>query len=98
MTFKIYHELPKIESKKQELESHIFNKIKRDSPQSLDIVFYDLTSSHFEGTKCSLGRPGITKDHGFKSHKITLSLIVTQDGLPFSWDVLPGDTPQGVDH
>ena len=91
---KIYHELPKIESSKKELERHIFNRIKRDKPESLDIVFYDLTSSHFEGSRCPLGRPGRTKDCGFKSHKINLSLIVTQDGLPFSWDVLPGDTAE----
>jgi len=78
---KIYHELPKIESSKRELERHIFNRIKKDKPGSLDIVFY-------------VGRPGRTKDCGFKSHKINLSLIVTQDGLPFSWDVLPGDTAE----
>lgn len=91
---KIYHELGKIESCKQELEKHLFDKVKKDNPESLDIVFYDLTSSHFEGTKCCLAHPGRTKDHGFKTHKMTLSLIVAQDGVPFSWDVLPGDTPE----
>lgn len=91
---KIYHELPKLEARKNQLESHIFKSIKRDSPESLDIVFYDLTTSHFEGSRCPLGRPGRTKNCGFKSHKINLSLIVTQDGLPFSWEVLPGDTAE----
>ncbi len=57
-------------------------------------MFYDLTSSHFEGSRCPLGRPGRTKDGAFKSHKINLSLIVTQDGLPFCWEVLPGDTAE----
>ena len=91
---KIYHELPKLEARKNQLESHIFKSIRRDSPESLDIVFYDLTTSHFEGSRCPLGRPGRTKNCGFKSHKINLSLIVTQDGLPFSWEVLPGDTAE----
>jgi len=91
---KIYHELPKLEARKNELESHLFTRIKRDTPESLDLVFYDLTSSHFEGSRCPLGRPGRTKDGRFKSHKITLSLMVTQDGLPFCWEVLPGDTAE----
>jgi len=91
---KIYHELPKIESCKGHVERHLFKKIKKDKPESLDIVFYDLTSSYFEGTNCSLGRPGRTKNCGFKSHTIVLSLIVTKDGLPFSWEVLAGDTPE----
>jgi len=89
---KIYHELPKIESKKEDLEQHLFTQIKKKNPQSLNIVFYDLSTSHFEGTNCPLARPGLTKNAGFKSHTIVLSLIVDQNGIPFSWDLLEGNT------
>lgn len=38
--------------------------------------------------------PGRTKDSGFKSRRIVLSLIVNRDGIPFSWEVLPGNTTE----
>ncbi len=58
------------------------------------MIFYDLTTSHFEGVRCLLARPGRTKEAGFKSHRIVLSLIVNEDGIPLSWEVLPGDTTE----
>jgi len=91
---KIYRELVRIEDKKEELEKHIFNEIKAKDSKSLNLIFYDLTTSHFEGTRCLLAGPGRTKDSGFKSHRIVLSLIVNEDGVPFSWEVLPGDTTE----
>ncbi|MEA1964445.1 MAG: hypothetical protein U9O41_04860, partial [Candidatus Aerophobetes bacterium] len=60
-------ELVRIEDKKEELEKHIFNEIKTKDSKSLNLIFYDLTTSHFEGNKCLLAGPGRTKDSGFKS-------------------------------
>jgi len=91
---KIYRELVRIEDKKEELEKHIFNEIKAKDSKSLNLIFYDLTASHFEGNKCLLAGPGRTKDSGFKSHRIVLSLVVNEDGVPFSWEVMPGDTTE----
>ncbi|GAI17550.1 unnamed protein product, partial [marine sediment metagenome] len=91
---KIYRELIQIEDKKERIEKHIFNKIKVKDSKSLNLIFYDLTTSYFEGSKCSLAKPGRTKDHGYKSHRIVLSLVVNEKGIPFSWEVLPGDTTE----
>lgn len=91
---RIYRELPHIEAKKEALEQHLFRQLHKRTPGNLEMVFYDLTSSHFEGTHCSLAHPGRTKSCGFKSHKIIFSLVVDQEGYPFSWEVLEGDTPE----
>lgn len=91
---RIYRELPHIEARKEALEEHLFEQLHKRVPENLEMVFYDLTSSHFEGTHCSLARPGRTKSCGFKSHKIVFSLVVDQEGYPFSWEVLEGDTPE----
>jgi len=91
---KIYRELIRIEDKKEDIEKHIFDKIRIKDSESLNLIFYDLTTSHFEGSKCPLSGPGRTKDYGFKPHRIVLSLIVNRDGIPFSWEVLPGDTTE----
>jgi hypothetical protein len=79
----IYRDFVRIEHKKEQLEKHVFNEIKAKDSQSLNLIFYDLTTSHFEGTRCLLAGPGRTKDTGFKSHRIVLSLIVNEDGVPF---------------
>jgi len=91
---KIYRELVRIEDKKEKIEKHLYSKIKAKNSKSLNLIFYDLTTSYFEGTRCPLARPGRTKDHGYKSHRIVLSLIVNEEGIPFSWEVLPGDTTE----
>lgn len=89
---KIYHELVNIEKCKPLLEKHLFNSIKKEAPESLRIVFYDLTTTHFAGRCCKLASPGRTKSHGIKNARLVLSLIITEKGLPFSWEVHPGDT------
>lgn len=91
---KIYRELVRIEEEKERIEKHLFNKVKAKDSKSLNLIFYDLTTSYFEGSKCSLAKPGRTKSHGYKSHRIVLSLIVNEKGIPFSWEVLPGDTTE----
>jgi len=91
---KIYRKLVRIEDEKERIEKHLYSKIKAKDSKSLNLIFYDLTTSYFEGSKCSLAKPGRTKSHGYKSHRIVLSLVVNEDGVPFSWEVLPGDTTE----
>jgi len=87
---KIFRELSEIEQHKETICKHIYNKIKHDDPNSLDSVFYDLSSTTFSGSKCLLMKWGQCKE-GFKNH-VVLALVVNRDGLPFYWEVLPGGT------
>ena len=48
-------------------------------------LFYDLSSSSFEGTKCKLMKWGHCKG-GYENH-VVLALIVNKNGLPFYWEV-----------
>jgi len=54
----------------------------------MNIVFYDLTDSYFEGRKCELASPGRTKSNGFRKKRVVLSLLVNSRGYPFAWDIL----------
>ena len=89
---RIYRELTAIESVKRKLEDHLYATLRGRDEESFKVIFYDLTDSYFDGTKCELARPGLTKANGFKHRKIVLSLLVNAEGHPFSWDVLEGDT------
>lgn len=85
---RIYRELTSIEQQKEKIEQWLYETLKERDNESMRMVFYDLSDSHFEGTKCELARPGQTKSHGFKSKRVVLSLLVNSKGEPFSWDIL----------
>jgi len=85
---RIFRELDEIENVKQDIENHLYKTLKEQDKDGLRIVFYDLTDSYFEGRKCELAKPGITKSNGFRKKKIVLSLLVNSKGYPFAWDIL----------
>lgn len=87
---RIFRELEVIEDCKDEIASLIFTKLRRDDPDSFKLVFYDLSSSRFHGSKCSLVKWGHCKE-GYEHH-VVLALVVNQDGFPFYWEVMPGGT------
>jgi transposase len=87
---RIFRELSEIEQNKEAICDHIYHKIKDGDPDSLDAVFYDLSSTTFSGSKCLLMKWGFCKE-GYKNH-VVLALVVNRDGLPFYWEVLPGCT------
>ena len=85
---RIYRELTIIEQQKEKIEQWLYETLKERDSASMRMVFYDLSDSHFEGTKCELASPGRTKSHGFKNKRVVLSLLVNSNGEPFSWDIL----------
>lgn len=87
---RIFRELVFIEQQKQDICNYLFKRMKKDNPDSMKSVFYDLSSSCFSGTRCVLMKFGHCKG-GFKNH-VVLALVVNRDGLPFYWEVLPGNT------
>jgi transposase len=87
---RIFRELVFIEQQKQDICNYLFQRMKKDNPDSMKSVFYDLSSSCFSGTRCLLMKFGHCKE-GFKNH-VVLALVVNREGLPFYWEVLPGNT------
>ena len=87
---RIFRELTCIEKNKENLCKHLFNLLKEKNPQSMNKVFYDLSSTTFSGSKCMLMSWGHCKE-GYKNH-IVLAIVVNKDGLPFYWEVLQGGT------
>jgi hypothetical protein len=96
---RIFRELDAIEERKEAICRHLFERIKRQAPDSLNSVFYDLSSlsachaqagTTFSGSRCVLMKWGHCKE-GYSNH-VVLALVVNRDGLPFYWEVLPGGT------
>jgi len=91
---KLYYELDKICASKRALENHLFSSTYRRDPQSYDFVNYDLSTSYFVGVRCKLSRFGRSKDGRKDKKQVVLGVLINNDGLPFQWDVWPGDTAE----
>lgn len=89
---RIYNELDLIEEQKPKLEKHLIKEVSRLDYEGMQILFYDLTTSFFEGDKCQMAHPGHTKSAGFKSKQIVLALVVNEHGYPLMWNILEGAT------
>lgn len=87
---RLFRDLAGIEENKENICNHLLTEYKRSFPVSLNEVYYDLSSTTFSGTKCIISKFGHCKE-GYQTH-VVLALLITEDGLPFYWEVLPGGT------
>jgi len=76
-----------IEHQKEKIEQYLYTTLKSSDEESMQIIFYDLSDSYFEGKSCQLASPGRTKVHGFKNKRIIISLLINSKGYLFSWDI-----------
>ncbi|MCK4982370.1 MAG: IS1634 family transposase [Victivallaceae bacterium] len=87
---RIFRELKYIEKNKDNICDHLLAEYKQRFSDSLNQVYYDLSSTTFSGTKCIISKYGHCKE-GFRTH-VVLALLVTESGIPFYWEILPGGT------
>lgn len=69
--------------------AHLFNR-------DLSLVFYDLTSSYFEGEGCEMARYGYSREHRPDLVQIEIGLLVDGDGVPIGHEVFAGNTQDGA--
>jgi len=85
---RIYSALDKLISMKDEIESSIVNILKPDMKR----VYYDLTSTYFEGKeKNDLVLFGYSRDKKRGKKQINIGLMMA-DGIPIHHEVFPGNT------
>ncbi|MCP4553712.1 MAG: IS1634 family transposase [Bacteroidetes bacterium] len=87
---RIFRELAIIEKHKDQICKYLFKQLSQSDSMSMKSLFYDLSSTSFEGSKCKLMKWGHCKG-GYENH-VVLALVVNKKGLPFYWEVLPGCT------
>ena len=82
-----------LHSQKEELEEALFLRVRDLFSVPLRLVWYDLTSSYFEGDGvCELAEYGHSRDHRGDRAQIVMGLAITQEGFPIAHDVFPGST------
>lgn len=90
--YEVYRELDKLHSVETALQSFIHKNMEEKGHSFEHGMFYDITSSYFEGSKCIIAKYGYSRDHRPDCQQIVIALMVTEDGYPFYWQVLDGNT------
>jgi hypothetical protein len=94
---KLYACHDKLLEHKKELFSHLTQRWRDLFNASFDVLLYDLTSTYFEVNASDLPE-GSKRRHGYSRDKrpdcpqLVIALVVTPEGLPLAYEVLPGNT------
>ena len=86
-----YRALDYLMDHKESLEKNIFWKVNDLFNIDLSLVFYDLTSSYFEGKHCEIAKHGYSRDHRPDRRQIEVALLVNRDGIPIAHEVWEGN-------
>lgn len=76
---------------KEEIEKFLFFRLTDLFSLKLNLIFYDLTSTYFEGQSCPLAKFGYSRDKRPDKKQIVLGLLVTDEGLPIAHQVYNGN-------
>ena len=82
---------------KEALFSHLMARWRDLFNADFDVLLYDLTSTYFEINASDVPE-GDKRRHGYSRDKrpdcpqVVIALVVTPDGLPLAYEVLPGNT------
>ena len=93
----IYRFLDKLQGNyKEEVEQIAYEYSKRTLGGSIGIVFYDLTTLHFDASnEDDLRKTGFSKVGKHQKPQIYLGLLVGLQGLPIGYDIFEGNICEG---
>jgi transposase len=92
----LYRCLDQLTEHKAALFSHLQERWKDLFAARFDVLLYDLTSTYFESdppfTEGDKRRFGYSRDKRFDCVQVVIALVVTPEGFPLGYEVLPGNT------
>lgn len=81
---------------KEALFSHLHDRWRDLFNATHDVLLYDLTSTYFESDppfpEGDKRRHGYSRDHRSDCVQIVIALVITPEGFPLAYEVLPGNT------
>jgi transposase len=92
----LYRCLDQLVEHKAALFSHLQERWKDLFGARFDVLLYDLTSTYFESdppfAEGDKRRFGYSRDKRFDCVQVVIALVVTPEGFPLGYEVLPGNT------
>jgi transposase len=87
---KFYRAMDYLFKMKQEIENHTYHLVRDLFHLKVDLIFYDLTSSYFEGEgPDGLAKKGYSRDHEPGKNQIVIGILMC-NGMPIGHEVFEG--------
>lgn len=91
-----YRLLDVLADSQHKIESFLFNRQKNLFNAEIDVVFYDITTFHFESVRNDELRDfGFSKAGKFNEVQVLLGLLIDAQGKPLGFELHPGNTFEG---
>jgi hypothetical protein len=88
-----YRSLTLLWRRKTKIEDALFQRGLDLFNSELDLVFFDTTSTYFEGTSLEgWAKLGKSKDHRPDHLQLVISVVMRRDGFPICCEIWPGNT------
>lgn len=88
----IYRVMDKLFPTISEMKKRTFERTKKITPETIDILFFDCTTLYFESVETDeLRKFGYSKDHRFNTTQVVLALATNRDGLPIGYELFEGN-------
>ena len=88
---KFYRAMDHLLSQKEAIETHLYHRLRDLFSLKVDLVFYDVTSSYFEGGGPEgLAELGYSRDNEFGKKQVVIGLIMC-NGMPIGHEVFEGN-------
>ena len=92
----LYRSLDILNDQQDYIQKHIFYMNRQLFGLQIDVVFYDVTTFHFESVKKdSLRNFGFSKNNKFNEVQVVYSMYIDRDGRPIGYELFPGNTFEG---
>jgi transposase len=86
-----YRSLNQLVKVKDSLEKELYFKLNNLFTLDFSLVFYDLTSTYFEGDGCPMAKKGYSRDKRSDRPQVEIGLLVNREGIPISHTIFNGN-------
>ena len=87
----MYRSLEVLEENFGLVEQYLYSLAVKRFKQVGKELYYDITSSYFEGHKCIIAQYGYSRDKRKDRKQIVIGLVTTSDGFPIKCNIYPGN-------
>jgi len=89
----LYRSLEVLEENFSLVEKYLYKLAVEKFIQNEKELYYDITSSYFEGHKCIIAEFGYSRDKRKDKEQIVIGLVTTASGFPIKCNIYPGNRP-----
>jgi transposase len=91
---RLYRALDRLLPHKEELETHLTERLGELFDLEYDLLLYDMTSTYFEGQAEAnpLAQRGYSRDQRSDCKQVCIALVVSRCGMPLGYELFAGNT------